>query len=373
MEGFRTSVGSEDYGNPDGEFDDYLDTVHGKVSRTFDLALRQLEDDELRREVRDSYLLCRIADTIEDTDLIDGHEKAKLLESYSNLLDDHRSGEAGYRDVAGWVRDVSDSLKGVDINEVGEREEADESYWSLVRNAHTALSSYQAFDPSARDDVGESIQEMAEGMAQYVDGNRGIRIRDEEELFEYCHYVAGTVGDFLTDLFSREAEVDEEVLRENSEDYAQLLQRINVARDPVADLREEDAIFTPETYMEGLTHGEFTGEIEEAVESDDVREDHPELVGAVENVLASAEERADSAVKYVTEFEQGDPNGARTYLETPLLLALATADQTEPEDAFTEEGLKIGREEVGKIMHKAGNIPDSDWKDREKLLEQTLE
>lgn len=372
MEGFRTSVGSEDYGNPDGEFDDYLDSVHGQVSRTFDLALRQLEDEDLREQVRDSYLLCRIADTIEDTDLIEGEDKAELLESYSDLLKEHRSGEARYRDVASWVRDVSDSLKDVNINEVDEREEADESYWSLVRNAHTALSSYQALDSSARDDVGRSIQEMAEGMAEYVDGERGIRIRDEEELFEYCHYVAGTVGDFLTDLFSRQSEVDEEVLRENSEDYAQLLQRINVARDPVADLREEEAVFIPETYMEGLKHGEFTDQIEEAVESDDAREDHPELVGAVENVLMSAEERADSAVKYVTEFEQHEGNGVRAYLETPLLLALATADQTRPEDAFTEDGLKIGREEVAKIMHRAGDISDEEWEDREELLDRTL-
>ena len=372
MDDFRTVLGSDNYGDHGEEVERYLDSVHGNVSRTFDLALRQLEDDDLRKEVRDSYLLCRIADTIEDTDLIDGDDKAKLLNSYSSLIESHRSEDDNYREVADWVRSVSDSLKGLHINELnGDREDVDEAYWSLVRNAHTALSSYQGFDEGPKRDVGESIQEMSEGMAEYVKGDEGIRIKDEQDLFEYCHYVAGTVGDFLTDLFSRRTETDEETLRENSEAYAQLLQRINVARDPVSDLREEDAIFIPETYMEGLSHEQFGDEIEQAVKTENARSNHSELVSSVENVLDSAEENADSAVEYITEFENND-KGIRAYLETPLLLALATADRTEPEDAFTEEGLKIGREEVGKIMHTAGNIPDSDWKDREKLLEKTL-
>ncbi|PSH00365.1 MAG: hypothetical protein BRC30_03910 [Nanohaloarchaea archaeon SW_7_46_7] len=363
---------SGSYGDIGEDADSYLDSVHAEVSRTFDLALRQLENDELRREVRDSYLLCRIADTIEDTDLIDGDDKAELLESYSGLIQEHRSGEAGYREVADWVRDVSDSLKGVHINDLdGSGEEG--SYWSLVRNAHTALSSYDSFEDEAKENVGRSIQEMAEGMADYVKGPQGIRIKDEEDLTEYCHYVAGTVGDFLTELFSRREEVDEKALRENSEDYAQLLQRINIARDPVADLEEEDAIFIPETYMEGLSHGEFKEEVEKAVESENVREEHLELVQSVEEILDSAEERADSAINYVTEFDQAeDDNGVRAYLETPLLLALATADRTEPEEAFTDSGLKIGREEVGKILHQAGNITDEQWKDREKLLKNIM-
>lgn len=373
MDGFRTALSSDEYGRHGKDVEGYLDSVHGGVSRTFDLALRQLEDDELRKEVRDSYLLCRIADTIEDTDLIDGDQKAKLLNSYSDLIESHRSEEGGYREAANWVRDVSDSLKDEHINDLtGEREDIDESYWSLVRNAHTAFSSYEGFEESAKKDVGQRIQEMAEGMAEYVKDEEGIRIKDEQDLFDYCHYVAGTVGDFLTDLFSREGGVDQEVLKENSEDYAQLLQRINVARDPVADLKEEDAIFIPETYMEGLSHEEFSRELDKAVKSENVREEHGELVQAVENVLDSAEERADSAVEYVTEFDQEDEKGIRAYLETPLLLALATADQTEPEDAFTKSGLKIGHEEVGEIMNRAGDISDEEWKDREKLLENTL-
>ncbi len=365
----------DDYGDHGEEINEYLSNIHAKVSRTFEAALQQLEErTEIHQEVRDSYLLCRIADTVEDSNLIQGEDKTELLESYSNLIEDSRSGQAGYRDVAEWVRDVSNKIEGYHINDLDDdMEEIDESDWSIVRNAHTAFSSYEQFNQESKETVGKSVEEMAEGMAEYVEGEKGIRLKDEEDLFNYCHFAAGTVGDLLTDLFSRRAdEVDEEFLRENSEDYAQLLQRINIARDPVADLKEEDAIFVPETFMEYLTHEEFSDEVDEAVESDSVREEHGNLVESVEKVLESAEERADDAVEYVTEFSNEESNNIRAYLETPLLLALATVDQTEPEDAFTEQGLKISRREVGKILASAGNISDEEWGDRDQLLENIL-
>lgn len=365
----------DDYGDHGEEINEYLSNIHGKVSRTFEAALQQLEEGtEIHQEVRDSYLLCRIADTVEDSNLIEGRDKAELLESYSNLIEDSRSGEAGYRNVAEWVRDVSDRVEEYHLNDLDDDvEEIDGSDWSIVRNAHTAFSSYEQFNQESKETVGESVEEMAEGMAEYVEGEHGIRLKDEEDLFDYCHFAAGTVGDLLTDLFSRRAdEADKSVLRESSEDYAQLLQRINIARDPVADLKDEDAIFIPEEYMENLTHEEFSDEVDEAVETDTVREEHRKLVESVEKVLESAEERADAAVEYATEFSSDESNNIRAYLETPLLLALATVNQTEPEDAFTEQGLKISRREVGKILASAGNISDEEWQDRDQLLENIL-
>lgn len=366
---------NSDYGDHGEDIDNYLDNIHGKVSRTFQAALEQLEaGTNIYQEVRDSYLLCRIADTVEDSNLIDGENKAELLESYSALIEDSFSGEAGYRDVAEWVRDVSDKIEGYHINDLDEdMEQIDGSHWSIVRNAHTSFSSYEQFDQESKKIVGESVQEMAEGMTGYVQGEQGIRLESEEELFDYCHFAAGTVGELLTDLFARKAdEPDKDVLKENSEDYAQLLQRINIARDPVADLKEEDAIFIPEEYMEDLIHEKFSEEVGEAVESDNVREEHEKLVESVEKVLESAENRADAAVEYVTEFSKEDSHNIRAYLETPLLLALATVDQTEPEDAFTAHGLKISRQEVGKILTSAGNISNEEWEDRDQLLEDIL-
>jgi len=365
----------EEYGSHGEEIEAYLDDIHGDVSRTFEAALTQLEDDELRREVRDSYLLCRIADTIEDTSLFDGETKAELLNSYSDLLEKQVSGDAEYRDVAGWVRTVSDNLDNLHINEMdGSREYVDESYWSLVRNAHTVFSSYEQFDGNSKTDVGESIIEMAEGMAEYVARDEeGIRIRDDEDLHEYCHYAAGTVGELLTDLFADKEDVDKEVLEENSEAYAQLLQRINVARDPVADIRKENAIFTPETFLERFEHDDFKKEIDHVTGIGKTPSDDSELVNSLEKVLNSAEQRADSAIDYITEFSESDDKGIRAYLETPLLLALATAHQNEPSDAFSESGLKIGRQNVGRILGSAGNISDEEWQDKDQLLKNILE
>jgi len=370
-----TILGHEEYGDHSEEVEAYLDDIHGNVSRTFEAALTQLQDEELKNQVRDSYLLCRIADTIEDTKLFDGETKAELLSSYSELLDSQVSGEAGYREVAEWVRTVSDNLDDLHINDLdGSREDVDGAYWSLVRNAHTVFSSYEQFDESSKSNMGESIMEMAEGMAEYVGRKEeGIRIQDEEDLHNYCHYAAGTVGDLLTDLFAEKSEVDKSVLEENSEPYAQLLQRINVARDPVADIRKENAIFTPETFLDNFDHEDFKKEIEHVMELGLAPSKNSELVNSVEKVLDSAEERAESAIEYITEFDESENKGIRAYLETPLLLALGTAHQTEPEDAFSKSGLKVERENVMKILESAGNISDEEWQNREGLLDEILE
>lgn len=377
-----TALTREEYGDHNGDVEAYLDDIHGNVSRTFEAALTQLQDEELKNQVRDSYLLCRIADTIEDTKLFDGDTKAELLNSYSELIEDQISEEKKeekeikkYREVADWVRTVSDNLDDLHINDLdGSREDVDGAYWSLVRNAHTVFSSYEQFDESSKSNVGESIMEMAEGMAEYVGRKEeGIRIQDEEDLHNYCHYAAGTVGDLLTDLFAEKSEVDKSVLEENSEPYAQLLQRINVARDPVADIRKENAIFTPETFLDNFDHEDFKKEIEHVMELGVAPSNNSELANSVEKVLDSAEERAESAIEYILEFDESENKGIRAYLETPLLLALGTAHQTEPEDAFSKSGLKIERENVMKILESAGNISDEEWENKENLLDEILE
>src|SRR5881398_1547374 len=57
------------------------------VSRTFALSIRILPGD-LGAAVRDAYLLCRIADTIEDAPGIDAAEKASMLDDLAACFDD---------------------------------------------------------------------------------------------------------------------------------------------------------------------------------------------------------------------------------------------------------------------------------------------
>ena len=58
-----------------------------RVSRTFALCIRFLPE-EVRRPVLLSYLLCRVADTIEDAPSLDPTRKQVLLELFARSLDD---------------------------------------------------------------------------------------------------------------------------------------------------------------------------------------------------------------------------------------------------------------------------------------------
>ena len=63
------------------------------VSRTFALTIPELPGD-LRRVVTNAYLLCRIADTIEDDNSTPPERRAELLEEFLRTLHDRDAAEA---------------------------------------------------------------------------------------------------------------------------------------------------------------------------------------------------------------------------------------------------------------------------------------
>ncbi len=65
-----------------------------KVSRTFAVCIRLLPT-ELEHPVLVAYLLCRIADTFEDTTRLSVDERTRLLAHFRGALDD-RSSLSGY-------------------------------------------------------------------------------------------------------------------------------------------------------------------------------------------------------------------------------------------------------------------------------------
>src|SRR5581483_6394624 len=65
----------------------FCDEILPRVSRTFALSIRLLPG-ALGDAVRDSYLLCRIADTIEDAPNLGASDKADLLDLLAGAFDD---------------------------------------------------------------------------------------------------------------------------------------------------------------------------------------------------------------------------------------------------------------------------------------------
>jgi farnesyl-diphosphate farnesyltransferase len=324
----------------------YLDDIHGEVSRTFDAALEKLSGD-LSRQIQVGYLMCRIPDTIEDSQQLSGLEKTELLNEYREVLEN-----PDQRKVGEFVRDVMNSI-----------EDVKGSDWDLVKNTHAVTSAFQSFDPEVKKYMKDSVDEMSRGMAKfcgeaYERGEQGIRIRDFEDLEEYCHYVAGTVGEMLTGVFSEHEQMPEQ-LEENYEDFGQFLQTINIVKDPVEDLEEESAIFIPEQVLEeDQSHDDLARALRN-------QESGP-VTGAVEKLLDRAKRRSEGASSYIENIPEDSQ--IRGYLEVPFLLAKATMREgrEEPEKVMDGE-LSIEGEEAMEIIRQAG---DTEFEELDRIVEE---
>jgi farnesyl-diphosphate farnesyltransferase len=203
-----------------------------KVSRTFALGIRLLPRG-LQEAVRTSYLLCRIADTVEDTPELARDVKRALLGRFRSCL------EEGGTDAA--------PLGGL-FPEPRTGEER------LVREAERVLRCYRNLSAAERAAIRPWVQEMATGMAEFA-GRRGSSpgrleaLASVAELDRYCYYVAGTVGHLLTDLFrvhgGRLLHQRHARLEALAESFGLGLQLTNIIKD-VGDDRRRGWSFVPQ-------------------------------------------------------------------------------------------------------------------------------
>ena len=144
------------------------------VSRTFALSV-QLLRGELGRSVLCAYLLCRIADTIEDDGRASAEDKARLLEEFLGCLDDAETADAFPARAAA----------------IG----GDAAHVRLLRSTDRVCVLYRSLPAGSRERVAQWVREMGRGMAVFALRHPGgLRIQSLEEYREYCYYVASVVG-----------------------------------------------------------------------------------------------------------------------------------------------------------------------------------
>ena len=206
-----------------------------KVSRTFALGI-QLLPARLGEAVRTSYLLCRIADTIEDTPALSAEQKEELLGHFASCLD------ARPQDCEPLAAAFATPR-------------SDEEH--LVRESARVLRVFTELPNEVRNAVRPWVQEMAQGMAEFT-----VRPPARQELAalatvadleRYCYYVAGTVGHLLTGLFRiyhrRMAAARVARLEALATSFGLGLQLTNIIKD-VADDRRRGWSFVPNDLCE---------------------------------------------------------------------------------------------------------------------------
>ena len=320
---------------PDADLAWCHEAVQG-VSRTFALTVDTL-DEPMSSYICLGYLVCRIADTVEDADHIAPDEQAALLRTFDAALDPDDDGDAGEFRAA-----VDRHLPPAD------ERSAD---WEVVAEVERVFATFEGLPPEVRRAVVPPAREMATGMADFVEryaDEGGLRIETRGELEEYCYYVAGTVGTLITNLVTTLGTVDDERterLYEVAEEFGLLLQLVNVAKDVHDDYTEENNVYLPAEWLE-----------EEGVPQEEV-------------VAPEHREDTASVVSRTAGYARGFLDGAQTYLEhvplvegntlaawtIPYLLAVGTLRELSehPERAVTGEGVKVSREEVFAVVTAA--------------------
>ncbi len=199
--------------------------ILGEVSRTFALTIPQLPS-RLRDEVCVAYLLCRVADTIEDHETLDGRTRSRLFRLLRTLLANPMDREAWRRFRTLWPG----------VTHSGEDR--------LVAHLPLVLQSFLALPGRTRTHIRNCVGEMMFGMARFArpgtarDPN--FVCRDLDQLENYCHYVAATVGGLLTRLFhhvfSGETSAPPSEILERGRRFGLALQMTNVLKDHRRDL-----------------------------------------------------------------------------------------------------------------------------------------
>ena len=303
----------------------------GDVSRTFALTVDVLEEP-MASYICVGYLVCRVADTVEDAEHVPPAAQRELLERYDAVLDpDDPTTAAEFRGaVDEWLPPEPRS-----------------DDWAVVAECERTLGTFFALPADVREAITPPARELVGGMATFVDryaDEGGLRIDTREELREYCHYAAGTVGTLVTNLLTR-GDVSEERaerLYDTAEEFGLLLQLVNVAKDVHDDYTEENNVYLPADWLAA-----------EGVEQSAVTD--PDNQSAVARVVGRTAEFArtylDDAQTYLEHVPLVDGNTLEAWA-IPFLLAVGTLRELSatPERAVDGRGVKVSREEVFAVV-----------------------
>jgi farnesyl-diphosphate farnesyltransferase len=218
------------------DHEQYQEEVLPLVSRTFALTIPQLPGS-LRTVVTNAYLLCRIADTIEDDGGLDASTKHRLHREFIEVIAGERSARAFSEAV---VPMVSEDMLEAEI--------------ALIANTHRVVAVTHSFSPAQRAALQRCVTIMCEGMPRFQDHKSLRGLETLNDLNEYCYYVAGVVGEMLTELFcdySEDIAARGDEMRRLCICFGQGLQMTNILKDVWED-RRTDTCWLPRDVFDAV-------------------------------------------------------------------------------------------------------------------------
>ncbi|PIQ95902.1 MAG: squalene/phytoene synthase [Nitrospinae bacterium CG11_big_fil_rev_8_21_14_0_20_56_8] len=313
-----------------------------KVSRTFALNISVLRG-ELHRSVLVAYLFCRTIDTVEDASLLDPQIKIRLLGEFADLLETRGPRDAG---LESWVREcqvVDGSPSDLD----------------LLNNIPRAFRVFDSLPEEHKLQIVPSVVRMAKGMAyfqQWFDFSRLTPLKNEQELEEYCYFVAGVVGEMLCNLLLTQlpniSTECRQTMKQTAVSFGLGLQMTNISKDVVVD-QSRGWSYVPQSFI--LEKGMTLEDFQSAKNIDHNLE-------IMEKLLLKTTGHLQDALKFTLAIPRTEI-ALRLFCIWPLWMALQTVAvlHNNPALLTSDAPVKISRKTVRKILRRTPLIAFSNF------------
>ncbi len=313
------------------ELDPFNDKLLEGTSRSFYLTLKRLPKS-VKGQIGLLYLLARISDTIADSGDSGGEDLLELLNDYNNRAQGH-----------------SDSMP--DFSNLSDvQEKPDEGL--LLRGAHGPIELLEKASVVDQELIRKCLDIIVSGQRMDLerfsdkDGS-GIRsLSRYEEMDDYAYRVAGSVGEFWTEIclehaFEASAEMKNELMSSGVR-FGKALQLINILRDIPEDL-EIGRCYIPTDDLEkiGLSPNDL-------LHSDSIDIFRPLL----DRYIEITEEHLDEAVRYIGLLPHNQYR-LRGACMIPVIIGQRTLALLKTQNVLDRNNrVKVSRKEIKEIIRK---------------------
>ena len=283
--------------------------------------------------IRDSlYLLARISDTIADSGNSGGEDLLELLEDYNNRAQGHSNSMPDFSNLSDVQENAAEGL--------------------LLRGAHGPIDLLEKATVVDQEIIRRCLDIIISGQRMDLErfsDNNGSVIRSlsrYEEMDDYAYRVAGSVGEFWTEIclehaFEASAELKEELMSSGVR-FGKALQLINILRDIPEDL-EIGRCYIPTDDLEkiGLSPNDL-------LHSDSIDVFRPLL----DQYIAKTEEHLDEAVRYIGLLPHNQYR-LRGACMIPVIIGQRTLALLKTHNVLDRNNrVKVSRKEIKEIIRK---------------------
>ncbi|BBM88269.1 phytoene/squalene synthase family protein [Candidatus Uabimicrobium amorphum] len=317
--------------NKDVDKKAFCELIFPQVSRTFAVNVVRLPQP-LQFHVLVAYLLCRIADTIEDNAKLPAQRKKELLDDFAKLVTEEQ-----------WSTMYGDFEKQCRDEVLGEEVDI-----TLLHHSKYVLQCFWEFPKTVRDNIRKWVQEMAHGMGEYATRKQTSTVtflQSVDDLEKYCYYVAGTVGHLLNGLFAHHysciSSKKYAFMEKKATSFGLGLQLTNIIKDSIVDYQRGWCYLPGDLLQElSLTDGRL---LDNSCRGNAYKLMH--------TIIQRAKEHLDNALLYSCALPKRAMK-VRVFCFLPLMMAIKTLEQAAAnEQLFDKDNpVKISRGDVLDIV-----------------------